>query len=533
MLRKKKCTTTVILIGLMILCSVNVYGQSYDFKDMPDNWSTLALQEAVKNNLLHGYEGRIKPNDDITRAEVATVINRAFNSQDRINISRYNDVNENDWFYSEIEKAINMETFRGNNNKFNPNLPITREEVFLVIARALKLKDSDYSIKNFNDTNELSSWAKGKVFAMVNNGYVKGSESNLNPKGNITRAEFAQVMHNIIKKYISDSGIKSLNNIGNLMINSSGVTLENSYISGDLIIGDGVGDGCINLEDVIIEGRLLVRGGGENSIIISGNSKIGSTTIARLGGKVRLNVNTGVDVGDIIVNGNYDAIFKGNYNIVNIISDNVRAIFIDSNVNIINVSGENSGTDIDVDSEVEELNVNNINGKVEVKGKVDKINITEEAEVTEVEVDEGGEVNNINVKGKNTKIIGKGQVKKVNIDGDNTKIETEGTEIVKIVDIDSGKSENIVNEPSNQEINSPNDEVELYYRVSGVGMPTANIKIDINGEVNEFSLLFDDKKLASTTDGIITVASSILKDISRIKILFNGKEYSNINKIQW
>lgn len=269
----KKFTVVVLsLIMVITFIPFSTYSMSYDFTDMPDNWSTQALQNAVKNGLLEGYNNKIKPNDNITRAELATVVNRAFNTEDTVDIGNYYDVNKSNWYHKEMAKAVQMGIFKGYNNKLNPNESITREKAFVVIARILKLEEKDYVMSSLADLGDISDWAKGSVFAMIRKGYVQGYNNKIYPKGNITKAEFAQLMDNIIEKYIKKASTKSYNVDGNLMINEPGVILKDSHIKGDLIIGDGVGDGEVTLINVEVKGRLLTRGGGENSIKIRGCS---------------------------------------------------------------------------------------------------------------------------------------------------------------------------------------------------------------------------------------------------------------------
>lgn len=125
----------------------------------------------------------------------------------------------------------------------NPNDLITRQEVFVILARALKLQSEATVKTSFSDVNEISDWAKGEVYALANAGYVKGSNGKLNHRGLITRAEFAQVMSNIISQYISVAGTYTAAAAGSIMINVPGVTLKDLTVTGDLIIGDGVGGG--------------------------------------------------------------------------------------------------------------------------------------------------------------------------------------------------------------------------------------------------------------------------------------------------
>jgi len=87
-----------------------------NFSDMPADWSTEALETAVNNGLLKGYDDKIQPYDSISRAEVATVINRAFGAHTTVSIDGIEDVQREDWHYSELAKAVAMGTLNGDGN---------------------------------------------------------------------------------------------------------------------------------------------------------------------------------------------------------------------------------------------------------------------------------------------------------------------------------------------------------------------------------------------------------------------------------
>ena len=120
---RKSFILTLVILTVFSLASISTFG----FNDMLNDWSTEALEKPVSNGLLNGYDNLIRPNDSITRAEVATIINRAFNTKDTTAVAMYTDLKVDNWFYIEMAKAVNMGTFNGNNNKLNPNAPITRE----------------------------------------------------------------------------------------------------------------------------------------------------------------------------------------------------------------------------------------------------------------------------------------------------------------------------------------------------------------------------------------------------------------------
>jgi hypothetical protein len=96
-----------------------------------------------------------------------------------------------------------MGVMQGYEGKMTPNSNITREQAFAVLARALKLEPAASISKTIADVSAISDWAKGHMYAMINAGYIQGSDGKLNPQANITRDEYAQVMYNIINQYIN------------------------------------------------------------------------------------------------------------------------------------------------------------------------------------------------------------------------------------------------------------------------------------------------------------------------------------------
>jgi len=258
---------TIILALIMISSSISVFAAEgdYPFSDFPDGWSREAVALAVDNGLLTGMgNGKIEPQSNLTRAQMAAIINRAFGAEIMADISEFTDVPEDAWYREDIAVAVNMQTLAGEGNGImNPESDITRQEAFAILSRALVLETNKNIVADFTDGSELSDWAVGDVSALVANGYVSGyPDGTLNPRGFITREEFAQVMFNIFHTYISESGTyDSVNEVTGVMINTPDVTLKNVTVYGDLVLGDGVGKGSVTLANVKIKGRLLCRGG--------------------------------------------------------------------------------------------------------------------------------------------------------------------------------------------------------------------------------------------------------------------------------
>lgn len=299
------------VIAMAMVATMAFAAVPSDFTDIPSDWSKTAIENAITNGLLNGSNGKINAGANLTRAEMCAIIARAAKAQNGANIS-FTDVAASDWFYNEVAKAVGMEVFFGSGAKANPKAPITREETMAIVARFLKLDNVSTAAElgKFSDAANVSAWAKDSVAAMINSGYITGSNGKINPKANITRAEFAAIMDRVVTTYISDAKTVT-ENLGNTMINTigGGVTLSNITIDGDLIIGDGVGTGIITLNNVKITGRLLVRGGKEvnfvggsvaNIAVASDNSTVNisaTTTYNEADGKVL----EGADSSKIVV----------------------------------------------------------------------------------------------------------------------------------------------------------------------------------------------------------------------------------------
>lgn len=418
---KGKKLLALLLVVSMVICmmQVPIYATNEatedaasQFADMPDNWATNALKNAVANGLLVGSGGKILPNDYLTRAQMAAIIVRAFNANVKADISRFVDVKPTDWFADSIAKAYQMGVIVGSNDKMNPTSYISRQEVCAIMARAFKLEPEKTLNKTFADADKISDWAKGEVYAVVNAGYIQGYNGNLDPLGYVTRAQFAVIFDNFVKQYIRTAGVYETVADGNIMINVPGVTLKNVKINGDLIIGDGVGDGEVILDNVVITGRMVVRGGGENSVIIRGSSSVSKVIVSRVDGAVSVKVEGDANVEVIYIDdGSDDVNIEGAVGSIEIQASDITVTTKGAKIGAINVSGKNASLVIDENTVVETIDVAGqaANTTMNVSGKVNKVTtqapkteIAGNGEVGEVQVQSGA--NDSRIETPNTKI---------------------------------------------------------------------------------------------------------------------------------
>ncbi len=302
----------MLLAGAMLLPANAFAASPDDFSDFPTNWSATSMRRAVDNGLLNGSNGLINSNGLLIRAQMATIINRAFGANKTADMSGYTDVFSNAWYAHDMSKAVAMHTFMGSNGLLSPEKPITREEAFTVLARAFALDGGNASVLNgYSDGASVSAWAQSAVAALIENGYVNGADGKLNPKSSITRAEFAKVIGEMADTY-ADAGDSLSDTIdGSVIVRENGVSLAGKTINGDLIIADGVT--AADLSNVTVTGRIVLRGG-ESGVTFS-NTKAGKGILANtdvtvagsvdaitVGQSSTITVKSGASVGTITAN---------------------------------------------------------------------------------------------------------------------------------------------------------------------------------------------------------------------------------------
>ena len=101
-----------------------------DFRDYDRTaWYAEAVSAAVDNGLLYGKSATVlDPNGDMTRAEMAAIINRSFGCYKTADISQYKDVSKNKWYYKDVGLSVQMGTYNGrSSSSMAPDAPIPRK----------------------------------------------------------------------------------------------------------------------------------------------------------------------------------------------------------------------------------------------------------------------------------------------------------------------------------------------------------------------------------------------------------------------
>ncbi|MBU5451003.1 S-layer homology domain-containing protein [Acetivibrio sp. MSJd-27] len=209
----------IFCVSLVISMLLSFFGFAEDYST---HWANEEITYLMEKGIILGDADGIRPDDVITRAEFAKVINKNFGFRE-IGENIFLDVNEKDWFYQDILIAVKAGYLKGDSNQLaNPNAILTRQEACVVYARLLKLDVSDTDL-DFADKIQVPAWAKGSVKALVKLKIINGYGDNTF-RGNtgITRAEVFSTVVRLERKALEDSLPSIPDNTGNSSISLGG-----------------------------------------------------------------------------------------------------------------------------------------------------------------------------------------------------------------------------------------------------------------------------------------------------------------------
>jgi uncharacterized repeat protein (TIGR02543 family) len=176
------------------------------FKDAAGKWYEDAVNELFSLNIISGIGNNLFAGErDITRAEFVAIIINALGLPADGDGTVFSDVSANSWYSGVVGKAYECGIVEGiGGNMFAPDRPITRQEAMIIIWRMAKIAGFEGSmgcIGMFSDSTDVSGWALEAARWNAGSGLVAGRGGGiLAPKDNITRAETAALVLNLLRK---------------------------------------------------------------------------------------------------------------------------------------------------------------------------------------------------------------------------------------------------------------------------------------------------------------------------------------------
>jgi hypothetical protein len=185
---------------------------SKTFKDVKSGWAKEYIDTLASKYIVYGKAtGEYEPGKHMTRAEFAVLLVRALGLPTEKYDGSFKDVQGIEWFAKngELTAAVKYGVIQGKGDgTFAPNEKITRAQAAAMIERAMKISfvnydfsqlDKSKSLKDFKDAKQVGSWAKSGVEAVYQAGIVKGKgDGTFNPNGYTQRNEMAAILANFL-----------------------------------------------------------------------------------------------------------------------------------------------------------------------------------------------------------------------------------------------------------------------------------------------------------------------------------------------
>ncbi|WP_181592994.1 S-layer homology domain-containing protein [Paenibacillus sp. YN15] len=191
--------------------SFGPYGIAFVQKTFSDlgqaEWSRKAVEVLASKGIIDGVSAsQFAPEHFVTRGDFLKMLIPALQleASGGLALPSFEDVSPEDYDYEAIGIAQALGIIQGTgDNRFSPRALISREDMFVMVHRALLLagvelkSENAAGLKRFADYEKIADYASADTAALVNTGIVSGDGDKLNPKSTATRAESAVLLYRL------------------------------------------------------------------------------------------------------------------------------------------------------------------------------------------------------------------------------------------------------------------------------------------------------------------------------------------------
>lgn len=279
-----------------------------------DHWSAEALQNWSAAGVIQGYmDGSLRPDQPVTRAEYAAIVNRIFGIKGDPN--RLAEIPENAWYAQHLSAAIQSGYLPGA-DQLQPYAGgrLTRVEAARSLAvlfgftreaavqKTPETQEAQEQVK-YKDIEALDLQSRQAIQALSAASYIYGYEDGtFQPERPVTRGELMSILDRLVSTFIYQKGEATLGQLqGNVVINQPGARIKDGKVSGNIYFAEGIGEGDSRMDQVDVQNTVYVQGGGENNIVIH-DSNVQQLDIDRRDGKVRVLISGATHVEGVRIN---------------------------------------------------------------------------------------------------------------------------------------------------------------------------------------------------------------------------------------
>lgn len=172
------------------------------FTDTENHWAKEYIQNVAETGIMNGYpDGTFRPESSLTRAQAAAILvrSRGLTTTEK---APFTDIaNYDATMQSEIAAAYVHGLVKGTDGKFNPGQSVTRAQLALMIQRAYEQQfNQPYLAKAelpFSDVASYNAETKRAVSMLYELGIVTGNQGKYSPESATTRGQAAKIFTNL------------------------------------------------------------------------------------------------------------------------------------------------------------------------------------------------------------------------------------------------------------------------------------------------------------------------------------------------
>lgn len=400
------------VMAIAITCSIATApaqaSEAPQFSDVDGHWGEEAIVRWADYGVIEGSNGQFNPDAPITRAEMAAAIARLLGLTETAE-NTFTDVEAGAWYAQAILQCAAAGIIQGSNGMANPNGTLTRQEAAVMLGRALGIRPDEGDV-TFLDGEQVAGWAAGYVSAMSDRGVLNGvGGSQFAPLEDINRASVVTVLNNAIAAYANEPGATVQANGGLTLVAADDVTVTGT--AADILVAQGAAEGEITVQ-ADTTGTVSVNAAGA-TVVLAAGADVNSVDVAEDAAGARVVVEEDASVGavsaaapesEIQVSGTAEAVEAAATagNAVITVSDGAA---VDS------ITTAAAGT------------------AITVSGTVETVTVAGTAGSTTVTANRGAAITSVDNSAEDVTISGSGTVERVTTSGNDTTINTDGTEL--------------------------------------------------------------------------------------------------------
>lgn len=172
------------------------------FSDIEGHWGKADILFLSSKGVIKGIsETLFSPDTNVTRAEFCALISRTLGLE-AVSENIYSDVKVGEWYEKPVLECTAAKLVTGDGGLFRPDDIISRQEMAVIISRVcgfLKMDEKTEDVcGKFTDGAQIEDWARSAVSNVVGHSVMRGyDESHFAPLESTTRAQAATVIRKI------------------------------------------------------------------------------------------------------------------------------------------------------------------------------------------------------------------------------------------------------------------------------------------------------------------------------------------------